>query len=193
MIINIAADSPRTTQQLNRMAEAEIASKFPSGKREILNRYATETALGMGSMAPEVQSEIQAFSQLAYQVRGELEQAIIDNQRIIAAEAYKAATQRLNRYRLADGRPEQIFVAATYDDEGNELVPELPFIPGVDPLPLQVEQIDYTDPENPVVVMVDNPAIVRDDAERAAAQAIIDAAITNPEILADVEARANAT
>jgi len=45
--------------------------------------------------------------------------------------------------------------------------------PAIDPLPALVNGWDNTDPMNPVSVPVPNPLIVADDAERAAAQAVI--------------------
>ena len=188
MIVDIAKDKPRTIHQLRRITEAQIAGKYPCGRREVMGRRADGHALGEKALSQAHANDISAFAVFAEAVEAELEQAIIDNLRIIKTDEYKAAVQRLARYRLADGRPEQIYSPATYDENGTELTPEIPFIAGIDPLSAQVEQMDYTDPENPVVVMVDNPSIVRDDAERAAAQAIIDAATT--QILADVEARA---
>ena len=81
-----------------------------------------------------------------------------------ALAAYRAATARLAQYRLADGRAEIV-----QDGEVTQTA--------IDPLPAQIEQPVY-DPdtgEETGTEMIDNPAIVADDAERAAAQAVIDA------------------
>jgi len=90
--------------------------------------------------------------------------------------AYRAATLRLARYRLADGRPEQTFEepSGQYDEEGNEIV-RIWVQAGIDPLPAQVEQTTYDEDGNATTEMVDNPLMVADDAERAAAQAVVDA------------------
>ena len=90
--------------------------------------------------------------------------------------AYRVAVVRLGKYRLADGRAEQTFEepSGEYDDEGNEIMHTW-IIAGIEPLPAQVEETTYDEEGNATTAMVDNPEIVRDDAERAAAQAVVDA------------------
>lgn len=82
--------------------------------------------------------------------------------------AYRKATVRLARYRLADGRPAQYEDQPTDDPEVTEsvLVAE-----AIEPLPATVDQPTY-DPEG--TETVPNPLVVQDDAERTAAQAIVD-------------------
>jgi predicted N-acetyltransferase YhbS len=54
-------------------------------------------------------------------------------------------------------------------------------VPAIEPLPAQVEETTYDDEGNVTgTIMVDNPEIVRDDAERAAAQGVI--AVTPDEV-----------
>ena len=89
---------------------------------------------------------------------------------------YRKAVMRLAQYRLADGRPEQEFSEGSfeYDDEGNEILHTW-IVPSIDALPATVEVTTYDDEGNATVETVDNPLIVADDADRAAAQAVIDA------------------
>jgi hypothetical protein len=89
---------------------------------------------------------------------------------------YRKATARLEKYRLADGKPEQTIETptGTFDEEGNEIM-DVTVIPAIEPLLAQVEQTTYDDEGNATTEMVDNPEIVQDDAERAAAQAVVDA------------------
>ena len=90
---------------------------------------------------------------------------------------YRKATARLAQYRLADGKPEQTFEepSGEYDEEGNEIMHVWVQV-GIDPLDAQVEQPVYDDEGNQTgTEMVDNPLIVADDAERAVAQAVVDA------------------
>ena len=89
---------------------------------------------------------------------------------------YRAATDRLAQYRLADGRAEVTEEVGTgeFDDDGNEIMETVIVQTAIDPLPAQVEETTYDDDGNATTSMVDNPAIVQDDAERAAAQAVID-------------------
>ena len=90
---------------------------------------------------------------------------------------YRKATARLAQYRLADGRPEVYEDQPTgeYDDEGNEVMESVLVQAAIDPLEATVEQTTYDDEGNATTETVDNPLIVADDAERAAAQAVVDA------------------
>jgi len=91
---------------------------------------------------------------------------------------YRKATARLAQYRLADGRPEvwEDQPTGKYDDEGNEVMESVLVQTAIAPLPAQIEVPTYDDEGNQTgTEMVDNPLIVQDDAERAAAQAVVDA------------------
>jgi hypothetical protein len=98
---------------------------------------------------------------------------------------YRKATARLARYRLADGRAEVYEDQPTghYDDEGNEVMESVLVQTAIDPLDAQIEQNVYDDEGNlSGTEMVDNPLIVKDDEERAAAQTVVD---TTPESVKD--------
>lgn len=98
--------------------------------------------------------------------------------------AYRVAVARLAQYRLADGRPEvremqptgeQVFNEETMQFE--DVMQEVIVQTAIDPLEPTVEitVYDETDPmAEPTVQTVANPEIVADDAERAAAQAVVD-------------------
>jgi len=90
---------------------------------------------------------------------------------------YRKATAQLAKYRLADGRPEVYEDQPTgeYDDEGNEVMASVLVQTAIDPLEATVEQTTYDEEGNATTETVDNPLIVADDAERAAAQAVVDA------------------
>ena len=96
-------------------------------------------------------------------------------------QEYRKATTRLAQYVLADGREEvyEDYPTGEYDPEtGEELMESVLVQTAVDPLPATVEVLVY-DEENPeaepTTETVDNPEIVRDTEERAAAQSVIDA------------------
>lgn len=92
-------------------------------------------------------------------------------------DAYRKATARLDQYRLADGRPELTEEQPTgeYDEEGNEITETVVVQTAIDPLEPTVEQPVYDDDGNQTgTEIVPNPLIVADDAERDAAQAVID-------------------
>lgn len=92
---------------------------------------------------------------------------------------YRKATARLAQYRLADGRPEvwEDQPTGEYDEEGNEVMESVLVQTAVEPLEPTIEQLVYADDPmvEPTLEVVDNPLIVQDDAERAAAQAVVDA------------------
>ena len=91
---------------------------------------------------------------------------------------YRKATARLAQYRLADGRAEiwEDQPTGEYDEEtGEELTESVLVQSAIDPLPAQVEETTYDEEGNVTgTIMVDNPLIVADDAEREAAQAVVD-------------------
>ena len=102
---------------------------------------------------------------------------------------YSESVVRLAQYRLADGREEVredivIGEEAVLDENGNptfneetgeqimqDITENVVTVTAIDPLPATITQVDIEGNETEVA----NPAIVSDDEERAAAQAIIDA------------------
>lgn len=94
--------------------------------------------------------------------------------------AYREALARLSRYRLADGQTELAEDQPTgeYDPEtGEPIMAPVVIRSAIDPLPATIEQPTY-DPETGEQTgteTIPNPLIVTDDAERAAAQAVLDA------------------
>lgn len=88
--------------------------------------------------------------------------------------AYRQAQARLAQYELSVGRPEiteqQPDPSGALDESGNPVMVTVVTQAAVDPLPATVDGVD--DAGNPV--QVPNPAIAQDEAERAAAQAVVD-------------------
>jgi hypothetical protein len=152
-------NAPLTDAQLEKRAQKHIAKDWPAQARERSIRKADglfDAFMTAFSADHDVNKANNLFNaQLA---------------------DYRTATLRLAQYRLADGRPEQTFEepSGEYDDEGNEIMHTW-VQAGIDPLDAQVEQTTYDDEGNATTEMVDNPLIVADDAERAAAQAVVDA------------------
>lgn len=93
-------------------------------------------------------------------------------------QAYGNAVVRLARYRLADGRSEvwEDQPTGEYDEEGNEVMESVLVQSAIEPLDATVEQLVYADDPmvEPTLEVVPNPLIVQDDAEREAAQAVVD-------------------
>lgn len=91
---------------------------------------------------------------------------------------YRKATARLARYVLADGRPEAWEDQPTgeYDPEtGNEVMESVLVQSAIEPLEATVEVTSSDVDGNETTETVANPLIVQDDAEREAAQAVVDA------------------
>jgi hypothetical protein len=151
-------DSPLTDAQLEKRSQRHIARDWPAQARE----RSIRTADGA----------FDAFM-AAFSADHDVNQA--NNLFNAQLADYRTATLRLSQYRLADGKPEQTFEepSGEYDDEGNEIMHTW-VQAGIDPLDAQVEQTTYDDEGNATTEMVDNPLIVADDAERAAAQAVVD-------------------
>jgi hypothetical protein len=102
--------------------------------------------------------------------------------------AYVSATARIAQYILSVGREEvvesqptgeQVYNEETFEME--DVMADVVVVTAMEPLEATVEvtTVDHNNPEaEPTVETVANPLIVADDAERAEAQAVIDATPT---------------
>ena len=96
-------------------------------------------------------------------------------------EAYTVAKARVAQYQLSVGVPESsetIVTGQAWNEEAMEMqdVTETFVIPAIEALEATVEETTYDfDTDTSSTATVANPLIVKDDEERAAAQAIIDA------------------
>ena len=152
-------DAPLTPVQLEKRAQTYIRRSWPEQARE----KSIRTADG-------------AFDAFMATFSAAHDENIANNTYNWQLAEYRKATARLEKYRLADGRAEYTVETATgtFDEEGNEIM-DVTVVPAIDALDAQVEETTYDEEGNATTAMVDNPEIVRDDAERAAAQAVIDA------------------
>jgi hypothetical protein len=96
------------------------------------------------------------------------------------AEEYIKATARLAQYQLSVGVPESsetIVTGQAWNEEAMEMqdVTETIVTPAIPALEATVEVTTQEMGEDPVTATVANPLIVKDNEERATAQAIIDA------------------
>ena len=96
--------------------------------------------------------------------------------------AYKTATDRLAQYILADGRAEVVESQATGEQVWNEETDEMDdvmadgiTVTAIDPVDATVEQTTYDEEGVATTSTVENPLITVDVAERATAQAVVDA------------------
>ena len=154
-------DAPLTPVQLEKRAQKHIKRSWPDQARE----KSIRTADG-------------AFDAFMASFSTNHDINIANNTFNWQLAEYRKATARLEKYRLADGRAEYMVetLTGTFDEEGNEIM-DVTVVPAIEPLPAEIEQpvYDETTGEQTGTEMVPNPAIVQDDAERAVAQAVVDA------------------
>ena len=118
---------------------------------------------------------------------GEVPQSLLDAaaDKLFAQQhaAYKTAILRLEQYIVADGREEVTEMQPTGEQVFNEETGEMEDVlhevvvqTAIEPVEPTVEQTVYSDDMDaePTVETVANPLIVEDEAERAAAQAVVD-------------------
>ena len=96
--------------------------------------------------------------------------------------AYRVAVARLAQYIVADGRAEvremqptgeQVFNEETMEME--DVMHEVITVTAIEPVEATVEQTTYDIDGNATTSTIENPLITQDNAERAAAQAVVDA------------------
>lgn len=154
-------DAPLTEAQLQKRTQRNINKDWPEWKRERSIRLGDgefDSYMATVSTSTDTNRENNTFNeQLA---------------------AYRIATARLDQYRLADGRAEITMESDTgeIDENGDPIMETIVVSEAIDALPAQIEVATHDDDGNQTgTEMIDNPEIVRDDAERADAQAVIDA------------------
>ena len=148
-------DLPLTAAQLEKRAQKYINRSWPDQAREKSIRLADD-----------------AFNEFMSTFSADHDVNTANNTFNWQLQDYTKATSRLARYVLSEGRPE------VYKDQptGEFLTESVLVQTAIDPLDAQVEQTVYDDEGNVTgTTMVANPLIVADDAERDAAQAVVDA------------------
>ena len=94
---------------------------------------------------------------------------------------YKVAKARLAEYVVADGRAEEteeVVIRQEWSDEAGEMVDVTETqitVSAIDPVEATVEQTTYDNDGNATTTTIENPLITKDNEERAAAQAVVDA------------------
>ena len=152
-------DAPLTDAQLVKRAQRNIAKVWPDQAREKSIRLADG-----------------AFDAFMSTFSTNHDVNIANNTFNWQLSEYRKATVRLAQYRLADGREEvhEMQPTGKYDDEGNEFMESVLVQTAIDPLDATVEVTTYDVDGNETTETVANPMIVKDDEERAAAQAVVD-------------------
>ena len=150
--------SPLTKQQLTDRIMAILDRDWPLAKREA---------------SP---ADYAAWRDAAEPARLRAVEANLFNLRLAA---YRQALGRLAQYPLAEGRAEDVETVATgaLDDDGEPMLETVIVQAAIPPVPAQVARV-LVDPltgEQTGSETVPNPVLAADEAERMAAQAVIDA------------------
>lgn len=168
MIIDKLENKTYDHSEITYIAQLEIRSRLSQAQEDNLQRKILGSILGSYTLSSDEKKEINDYKNLLLAVQTEAAQAVIDNQLLIDAIAYENAVIRLQQYELSSGRPEQ----TVYKTENGVQVVDY-VIPAVAPLASTVEKTVYNG-MNQTTETVTNPLIEQDEAERAAAQAVLD-------------------
>ena len=110
----------------------------------------------------------------------DLQTAADEKQFAQQVEAYKTAIARLEQYQLSVGVPESsktVVIGQEWNEEEQEMedITKTFVTPAIEPLEATIEVTSYDfDTDTSTTDTVANPLIVKDDEERADAQAIVD-------------------
>ena len=94
---------------------------------------------------------------------------------------YRVAVDRLAQYVVADGRAEvtqEVVIGQEWSEETGEMTDVTQTqvtVSAIEPVAATVEVTEYDEEGNATTTTVENPLITKDNEERAAAQAVVDA------------------
>ena len=166
MIFINKGDAPMTDAQLSKRTQAYINRDWPEWKRE-----------------RSIRSNDGEFNAYMVQVEADTDTNRANNTFNAQLVAYRKASDRLDHYIVAEGRPEvkemqptgeQVFNEETGEME--DVMQEVVVQTAIEPVESTIERTVYgDDPEaEPTVEVIENPLITKDNEERAAAQAVVD-------------------
>ncbi|MBB06629.1 MAG: hypothetical protein CML03_14150 [Pseudooceanicola sp.] len=182
-------DAPLSLRQATKRGMAHVAAELAqagarTGDEELLR------VIPHADLTLRLATVVQALGHVSYQAYAlgwEADNLVNGEHNLFNHQlaAYRAAQARLARYKLADGRPEITEELQAIDRLGQPVFDETNGEPmmetvvvqaAIDPLPAEVEQPIYDEVtgEQTGTEMVSNPEIVRDEAERADARAVVD-------------------
>jgi hypothetical protein len=193
-IIWNSTDIPKPTEEevAQKVAELEYQEEVNEYQRQRAREYPSYAAQfdqiyhegvdAWKASIQEVKDKYPKATMDADELQVRQDRAIFDLQ----TERYIKATERLSQYILLEGREEvretvvirteEVFNEETEEYETNEIAEEVITQTAIEPLEEFVE-VTTTDPETmeSTTTTVPNPLIVKDEEERAAAQAVVDA------------------
>ena len=165
-------DAPLTDAQLEKRAQRNIAKVWPDQAREKSIRLADG-----------------AFDAFMSTFSTNHDVNITNNTFNWQLQEYRKATARLAQYVVADGRAEvwEDQPTGEYDEEGIEVMESVLVQTAIEPLEPTVTRLVYSEDDpmaEPTQETIENPLITTDVAERAEAQATVDA---TPQPVKDAE------
>lgn len=182
-------DAPLSVRQATKRGMAYVAAELAqagarTGDEELLR------VIPHAGLSPRLAAVVQALGHVSYQAYAlgwEADNLINGEHNLFNHQltAYQAAQVRLARYRLADGRSEVTNEQQAIDEQGQPMFDETTGEPvmetvvvqaAIAPRPAEIERPIYDEVtgEQTGTHTVPNPEIVRDDAERAIAQSVLD-------------------
>ena len=163
-IVDMMSDVVPTDADIDRRVVSMIRTRYSAEDEMKLARIAIGEQRGVYNPTADEQAMIDDYQLHVMWCREQGEQAKQDANLLREAIAWERARERLSRPRLADGVPARTAYEETgtyvVDEATGELVPELQ--------PVELSGVPAIPP--------DDPAAIRDDEERAQAQAVLDAA-----------------
>jgi hypothetical protein len=193
-IVTWYTDDPKPTEEeiVQKVAELEYQEEVNEYQRQRATEYPSYADQfdqiyheGVDAWKATVQAVKDKYPKAtmdADELQSRQDRAIFDLQ----TERYIKATERLSQYILLEGREEvretivvrteEVFNEETEEYETNEITEEVITQTAIEPLEEFVE-VTTTDPETmeSTTETVRNPLVVKDEEERAAAQAVVDA------------------
>ncbi len=168
MIFVTQGDKPITNSQLQKRTQAYIERDWPQWKRERAMRTdPTDLNAYMDQVATDTDTN---------RANNTFNQQLAD---------YRVATARLAQYVVADGRAEVREMQPTGEQVWNEetgemedVMQEVITVTAIEPVEPTVTRMVYSEDDpmaEPTEETIENPLITKDNEERAAAQAVVDA------------------
>lgn len=175
-VVDLHSKKRYTLAQVGKACRRKIEAKHLPYNLDDIKEIAIGVALGE-IMTPAQVALLNAYIAESRDYETDYNDSKIDMALVNGAIDYEQATSRLARYRLADGRPEQLAQDAVYDEFGVLVSEAVPYLEAIPPLPALVNGDPIYDLDGVTILsyeQIPNPEIVRDDAERAAAQSVLD-------------------
>ena len=182
---------PTDEEIVQKIVELQYTEEVKEYQRQRASEY-PDYADYLDGVVKGDQDQIDAYVAACQAVKDKYPKVEIDNTELASRKAqalanhqleeYTKAMARLSQYQVALGREEVIENQATGEqvwneetDEMDDVMTDIVTVTAIDPVEATVEQTTYDEEGVDTTTTVENPLITQDNAERAEAQAIVDA------------------